>query len=332
MAYTAQDLVTRSWYLSGIVARNLQVPTGDQISDGLQMLNNLLDFKQIETDLIPYWTYVEIQAIPNQEFYYLPNIAAVECMTFNLGPVRYPMESVSRTNYFGSARVDNISTLPFSWNYNRGHGGGTLALYFKPDQNYPMRMMSKIFMVDVTLDTDLTNAFNGISSGYVSGFNVTYGGTNYTTTPTVTITGSATGDDATAIASISNGVITGISIVTSGSNYTGSATVTISSPASGGTDAIVTANVSSYKFLQTSNQGYDSSYLEYLRFALAEYMCTEYGIVFSPQQAAILRKYERKLMFVEPPDLSIKKLSILQSGDQTGYNWGDVNIGRGFRP
>src|ERR1035438_2835921 len=132
MAYTAQDLVTRSWYLSGIVARNLQVPTGDQINDGLQMLNNLLDFKQIEIDLIPYWTYVEIQAIPNQEYYYLPNIAAVESMTFNLGPVRYPMESVSRTNYFGSARVDNISTLPFSWNYNRGHGGGTLALYFKP--------------------------------------------------------------------------------------------------------------------------------------------------------------------------------------------------------
>ena len=36
MAYTAQQLITRSWFLSGIIARNLQVPTGDQIYDGLQ--------------------------------------------------------------------------------------------------------------------------------------------------------------------------------------------------------------------------------------------------------------------------------------------------------
>jgi hypothetical protein len=332
MTYTAQDLVTRSWYLSGIIARNLQIPTGDQINDGLRMLNNLLDFKQIETDLIPYWTYIEIDAIPHQEYYFLPFVAAIECMTFNLGPVRYPMETVSRTNYFGSARVDNISTLPFSWNFNRGHGGGTLSLYFKPDQNYPIKMMTKTFLTDVSLSTDLSNAFNGLSSGFVSGFQVTYGGTGYNTTPTVTITGSATGDNATAIASVSQGVITGISLVYSGSNYTEGATITISSPILGGTAAIVTANVSSYRFIESSNQGYDTSYLEYLRYALAGMMCSEYGIVFNPESARILQKYERKLMFEEPPDLSIKKLSILQSGEQTGYNWGDVSIGRGWRP
>ena len=67
MAYTAQTLVTRSWYLSGIVSRNLQVVTGDQITDGLQMLNDLLNFKQIETDLIPYWTYIEMPLIGGAE-------------------------------------------------------------------------------------------------------------------------------------------------------------------------------------------------------------------------------------------------------------------------
>ena len=332
MAYTAQDLVTRSWYLSGIVARNLQVPTGDQISDGLQMLNNLLDFKQIETDLIPYWTYFSINAIPNQEYYFLPHIAAIESMTFNLSVVRYPMESVSRTNYYGSARVDNISTLPFSWNYNRGQGGGNLALYFKPDQNYPLKMMGKVFLTDVSLNTDLTNAFTGVSSGYISSVALTYGGSGYTTVPTVTITGSTGGDDATAVASVSNGVITAINIIDPGSYYTGTATITISPPPPGGTAAIATPNISAFTFLESSNQGYDTSYLEYLRYSLAQYMASEYGIEFNPQSAAILKKYERKLMFEEPPDLSIKKLSILQSGDQTGYSWGDVNIGRGFRP
>ena len=248
MAYLAQQLITRSWYLSGIVARNLQFVTGDQITDGLMLLNALLDFKQIETDLLPYWTYIEMPMIAGQEFYFLPSIADIESATFNIDVVRYPMDQTHRRAYFGSSRVDNIQTLPFNWNFNRGQGGGTIGFYFLPDSNYPLKMMAKIFLNDVSLNTDLTN----ISS----------------TLP--------------------------------------------------------------YTFLQTQNAGFDTSYIEYLRYALAEYMCSEYGVLFNPQSALILRKYERKLMYMSPPDLSLTKTSILAEG--TGLNYGDINIGRGYRP
>lgn len=248
MAYLAQQLITRSWYLSGIIARNLQTPTGDQINDGLMLLNALLDFKQIETDLIPYWKYISLPLVANQEFYFLPYVAALESTTFNIDSVRYPMDSVTRRNYYGSARVDNISSLPFSWNYNRGLGGGELAMYFLPEANYILKAMAKIFLVDVQLNTDLTN-------------------------------------------------------------------ITQSTP---------------YTFVNSSNQGLDTSYIEYLRYALAQYMCSEYGIQFNPESAAILKKYERKLMFMSPPDLSMIKVSTLMEG--TGLNYGDVNIGKGWRP
>lgn len=248
MAYTAQTLITRSWYLSGIVARGAQTVSGDQIKDGLMMLNALLDFKQIEIDLIPYYTYIELPLVANQEFYFLPNVAAIESATFNIDVVRYPMDFTTRRTYYGSGRVDNISTLPFNWNFNRSLGGGNLALYFLPQANYPLKMMVKLFLVDVDLNTDLTN----ISS----------------TLP--------------------------------------------------------------YTFINSSNTGYDTSYIEYLRYALAQYMCSEYGIVFNPESAAILKKYERKLMYIEPPDLSMIKTSILTEG--SGINWGDVNIGKGWRP
>jgi len=248
MAYTAQQLITRSWYLSGIIARNLQVPTGDQITDGLMMLNALLDFKQIETDLIPYWQYIEMAAVANQEYYFLPYVAALESVTFNIDVVRYPMDTVSRRAYYGSSRVDNISTLPFGFNYNRSLGGGNLALYFKPESNYPLKMMAKIFLADVSLQTDLTNISEMVP----------------------------------------------------------------------------------YTFINSSNQGYDTSYIEYLRYALAQYMCSEYGILFNPESEKILTMMKRKLMYISPPDLSMTKTSILTEG--TGYNWGDVNIGRGWRP
>lgn len=247
--YTAQQLISRAWYLSGIVARNLQVDTGDQSSVGLYLLNALLDFKQIETDLVPYWQYIQLPAVPGQEFYFLPNVSAIESLTFNIAQVRYPMDYVSRRNYYGSARVDDISSLPFSWNFDRALGGGNLALYFKPDQAYPLKMKVQLFLTDVKLDTDLTNISETVP----------------------------------------------------------------------------------YTFINSSNQGYDTSYIEYLRFALAKMMCAEYGILFNPEAEKILQSYTRKLMYMSPPDLSMKKSSILMSGSP-GFNYGDVNVGHGWRP
>ncbi len=229
MAYTAQTLITRSWYLSGIIARNLQTITGDQLTDGLMLLNSLLDFKQIETDLVPYWAYIQLNLVPGQEYYFLPYVAAIESSTFNIDVVRYPMDSVTRRNYYGSARVDNISSLPFSYNYNRALGGGNLAMYFLPESNYTLKVMAKLFLTDVTLATDLTN--------------ITQVGLPYT-------------------------------------------------------------------FVNSANQGYDTSYIEYLRYGLAQLMCSEYGIIFNPESAAILKKYERKLMYISPPDLSAIKTTI----------------------
>lgn len=249
MAYTARTLITRSWYLSGIVARRAQTVSGDQIHDGLMLLNALLDFKQVEIDLVPYYTYIQFDAVGGQEYYYLPNVAAIESITFNIDVVRYPMDFTTRRNYYGTGRIDNLQTLPFNWNFNRAEGGGNLALYFLPQSNYTLKAMVKLFLTDVDLDTDLTN---------------------------------------------------------------------------------VIPETVPYTFINGSNAGFDTSYIEYLRYALAQYMCSEYGIIFNPVSEAILKKYERKLMYMDPPDLSMLKTSILTQG--SGYNFGDVNIGKGWRP
>jgi hypothetical protein len=233
MSYTARQLVTRSWYLSGIVARRLQSVTGDQATDGLFLLNALLDWKSVQIDLIPYWTYYEFPAVPSQEQYFIPNLVAVETLTFNINTVRYSTGFTSRSNYFGSARVDNISSLPNIWYFNRSLGGGSIYLYFQPSGPFPIKIMGKFALTDVTLDTDL---------------------------------------------------------------------LTI----------------------------YDPSYLEYLRYALTQYMCSEYGILMNPESKGILMALQRTLMDESPPDLSVKKASILTT--TPGLNFGDVNLGLGWRP
>jgi hypothetical protein len=233
MAYTARTLITRSWYLSGIVARRLQVVEGSQAVDGLFLLNALLAWKSVAIDLIPYWTYYEFPAVINQEQYYIANLYAVESLTFNYGVVRYATDFATRHTYFGTSRVDNISTLPFNWTFNRSLGGGSIYLYFKPDLEYPIKIMGKFGLTEVDLDTDL---------------------------------------------------------------------------------------------LLT----YDPSYIEYLRYALAQYMCSDYGILFNPESGKILKAIEHQLMYVSPPDLSIQKTSILCQSP--GISFADVNIGKGWRP
>lgn len=77
-------------------------------------------------------------------------------------------------------------------------------------------------------------------------------------------------------------------------------------------------------------QTYDLFYIEYLKFALAEYICLENLIEMQPQAKAKLQEYIYKLIDVSPIDLTVSKISTLSN--KPGLNWGDVNLGLGWRP
>jgi hypothetical protein len=231
MTYLAQELVARSWYLSGIVARNLETVSGDQLSDGLQMLNNVLSFKSTDLHLIPYFKQYELNLIPAQEIYFVPNLLAVETMTFNIGPVRYSMNPIGRSEYFGSSRVDNIQSLPGTYHTERLLDGSNVYVYFLPNQIYPAKIWGKFGLTNVIASTDL--------------------------------------------------------------------------------DIV-----------------YDPFYSEYLRYALAEYICNEYNIDLQPGAARMLAKITKKLTSVDPADLSMRKASTLQEG--TALNYAQANLGHGW--
>lgn len=234
MAYTAQQLITRSWYLSGIVARNLQTVTGDQISDGLMLLNALLDFKEAQTDLIPYYKYDQSNVtVAGQEKYFIQNCADIQSMTFVLGTVRFAMQYVSPESYFACSRVDGINSLPFSYTTQRVLHGTEVYLYFFPEAEYQINIYGKYFLTDVSLDTDLTTV-------------------------------------------------------------------------------------------------YDTAYIEYLRYALAEYMCSEYGVLFNPESDKKLKQMQAIIRYMSPPDLHLRKQSMLQRGGSIG--WGFVNLFQGYFP
>ena len=233
MAITARELISRSFYLSGVVSRGLQTVSGEQLSDGLYLLNALLEFKGSDTRLIAYYQEYELNTVAGTESYFIPNLLEAETVTFNLDSVRFGMVKKSRKQYFGTSRVDNIQSLPFTYHVERKLGGAQLYLYFEPNQVYPIKIWGKFGLTDVDYDTDLTLT-------------------------------------------------------------------------------------------------YDKFYIEYLRHALANYICADYGINMPDQANANYKELQKKLTEVSPADLTIPKATYFS--DRETLNWAVVNLSFGYLP
>ena len=160
MAVTALDLITRAYYLSQIVSRELQTVSGSQIADGLYLLNALLDFKSTDTRLIPYYNRTTFDAVAGQEVYFRPGLIMVDTLTFNIGDVRYSMSEFTRAQYFAISRVDNIQSLPFCYRVERVMGGANIYLYFVPASDYVMNLSAKYALTEVTLFEDISLVYD----------------------------------------------------------------------------------------------------------------------------------------------------------------------------
>lgn len=233
MAYTARELIAKSYYLSQVVSRELQTVSGSQEQDALALLNELLDIKGSDLRLIPYFRRDTFNTVAGQEEYFVENLLEIDAITFNLQSVRYPMLEETRSEYFGTARVDNLQSLPFTWHAERELGGMRVYLYYVPNQVYTVKYSGKFGLTDVTLDTDLTLT-------------------------------------------------------------------------------------------------YDRYYIAYLRYALAQYICADWGVSFPGESQKKFEEIRKKLMDVSPTDLKMRKSSYFGYGP--ALNYAIVNISGGFVP
>lgn len=167
MAYTVTELITRAYYLSQVVSRELETVTGQQLEDGLVYLNALLSLKSAYSRTVPYFRQYDFNAVIGQETYFVENLVQPETLTFNIGPVRYSTMPQARRQYFGSGRVDNINSLPFNWHFERVLNGCNIYLYFKPADTYPIHIWGKFGFTNVTLNQDLLLTYDEFYIDYL---------------------------------------------------------------------------------------------------------------------------------------------------------------------
>lgn len=156
MTYLTSNLITDAYYLSSIVSRDFETPTGSQMSDGLRLLNDVLADRTIDNGTIPYSKKLAITATPGVSIYTIQDMINLEIFVFYIGDVRYETQNQQRYQFFGTYRATNIQSLPFSWHFERELDGGKLYLYFIPNDAYPMEVWGTFSLSSVTEFQDLS--------------------------------------------------------------------------------------------------------------------------------------------------------------------------------
>ena len=168
MVYLASQLIIDAYGFSGVIGTGFQTVQSYQVTQGLNLLNGLLSRMASETSFIPYFSYdTQITGVIGQESYFIPNCVYMESLTFNIGDLRLEMNAQNRRAYFSASRVDSITALPDSWNFLRAEGGGNLYIYPLPAGTYPLNIMAKFALTNVTLTTDLSASYDGFYIEYL---------------------------------------------------------------------------------------------------------------------------------------------------------------------
>jgi hypothetical protein len=153
---TVLGLITQAFRLSGILARTGN-PTPDQQNLGLSLFQDILSLVSTNARLIPYYTTHDLVADQGDAEYFIPGLIEVSTITYLLDNiVRVPLPIVSRQDFFGTARITNLTTIPFQAYIEKTKGGSTLFLYAIPQADYPIQINGKFSLpTAITLETDL---------------------------------------------------------------------------------------------------------------------------------------------------------------------------------
>ncbi|MEO6077572.1 MAG: hypothetical protein ABIP54_02185 [Candidatus Andersenbacteria bacterium] len=336
MSYTVTKLINDAYYASGIVSRGFTTVEGSQLNDGLDFLNDILADKTIEKDMVPYYTVYNFFAVAGQEKYFIPGLEELETLTFFLENIRYQMREVGRIQYFGSARADNISSLPFNWHLERCPGGVNIYLYFFPNTNYPIQAWGKYRLAEVSLNQDLMAT--GTTANF--GIPVVTGAGNLGVGELVVNYVDLAGTYASAAALvtyINTGVVPNVTASIVGTEFVLSdntgATIYVTSL---GTQSIAN-NITFANFSTINGPVYenyvtgqlDRFYINYLKFSLADRLCTEFNFIVPPGVAKQLTQCQRWISKRSGPlDLKMQKVSTLRR--QSSFNYASENLGKGW--
>lgn len=159
MAYTARKLITKAYYSSGYASRRLNTLSGQEATDGLELLNDLLADKTAEVGLIPYYKQKDFIAITDQVspgVYFVEGAVEIDSLTFANGLLRYPCRRMSRSEFYAHGHMGGNYGYPDGWFPELTKDGMNVYFYTLPSDTFTISIVGKFGLDQVfSLDTDL---------------------------------------------------------------------------------------------------------------------------------------------------------------------------------
>lgn len=162
MTYMVTELITKAWNLSGIVAAQAETVSGDQLSDGLEHLNDFLALQNANARMIPYTLVQQLTCVAHSEELFVQHLLSLDSLTLREEkPSCYLLQSLpllGRKEYFNQ---DYPSFLrPRFYHLEKTKGGSILFLSPIPDKAYSLKLVGKFGLMEVNYNDDLSAIYN----------------------------------------------------------------------------------------------------------------------------------------------------------------------------
>lgn len=112
MAYPIRQLIIEAYYLSGLVSRETETVSGEELEEGRHYLNIILSNNTINGERIIYSQSTKGTLNISSNTIYVPKLFCVQTITLYNGNIRYPLTRLDRDQFYGTSSIHALESIP----------------------------------------------------------------------------------------------------------------------------------------------------------------------------------------------------------------------------
>lgn len=163
---TTNELIDSAYRFLGEVGEDEPVD-GTMLSDGLYILNELVDQFSASQIYIGFNTQVSFNLTANKGTYSFSNIVSADVVSnrivdinyanYFIQDISYPLDIINKSQYYNIVRITNLQARPGFIFLDRQIQASFLTVYPIPDQTYPCTVGVKLMIDQFAANTVITN-------------------------------------------------------------------------------------------------------------------------------------------------------------------------------
>jgi len=159
---TALDIITSAMRKSGIITKN-EVPSSDEVVDGLEMLNDLMESWSNNSLMITSRTLENFSLTGGVSDYTIGDGGdfnttrpiSIISSYIRIGVTDYPLKMINDDAYANIAQKSIQSNIPDFINYNNNYALGKIKIYPTPSVNYSIFLLTEKPLITYSLSDNI---------------------------------------------------------------------------------------------------------------------------------------------------------------------------------